>query len=75
MKSIDDEGPEVRFNVRLEKSRSIRDRIIDFLTWCDILLRVAVFMAIASVIIAVGLVHNGLDWFHLKAKATMDGFH
>lgn len=73
--SIDDEGSEVRFEVRLETGRSVHTSISDFLTWCDILLRVAIFMAFAGIIIAIGLIHNGLDWFHTKTKAEINGFH
>lgn len=75
MKSTDDEGPELQFQIGLEKSKSIRSRIGDFISLCDILLRLAVFLAIAGVIITIGLIHNGLDWLHTRIQPRLDGFH
>ncbi len=62
MTGVDDEGPEIRLKIRLETSRSVRTSISDFLVWCDILLRLAIFMAIAGIIITIGLVHNFAIW-------------
>ena len=60
--SIDDEGSEVQFEVRLETGRSVHTRISDLLIRCDILLRLAIFMVFAGIIITIGLGHNFAIW-------------
>ena len=75
MKGVDDEGSELQFQVRLETGNSVRARVYDFIVWCDIRLRLAVFLAIDGVIITIGLIHNGLDWLHTRIQPRLDGFH
>lgn len=63
MRDVNDEGSEVQFWRRLEKSYSFRDRILDFLVHCDLLVRIAIFVVAAGIIVGLGLLHNFVIWF------------